>query len=206
MNAGARAAVLLCVTVSLVGMPSGPVAAGENGCTVTRVPDAETLRGSDPDDIICGRGGDDVLIGRGGRDILRGGEGSDALRPGGGGGRVIRGDVRNLVSYADTEIAVAVDLRGGRATGDGRDVLIDVENAVGSFVDDVPFGGPGPNLIRGYRGGDLIRGRGGDDKLVGAGNADRLYGGPEDDVLNGGPGNDLCKQGEGDCRIQSCEL
>lgn len=187
--------------------PVGNVEAGGTGsrCTKTGGPEDDILRGTRGPDVLCGRGGHDVLIGLGGRDVLRGGRGADVLRPGGGRDRVLGGPGGDTVSYADGASVVTVDLHEGFATGRGRDALLEVESAVGSFSSDILLGASGHNRMRGYRGEDVIRGRGGEDKLVGEANDDHLFGGPGDDSLNGGPGTDTCRQGAGSGSTKNCE-
>lgn len=117
--------------------------------------------------VLTGGAGDDVLIGRGGADTLRGGAG------------------RDTASYAAAAAAVTVKLAGGVATADGdgsQDVLVSIENVVGSAFDDMLAGDAAANRLDGGAGRDTLIGLAGDDVLSGGGGAaNQLYGGAGDD-------------------------
>jgi peptidoglycan/xylan/chitin deacetylase (PgdA/CDA1 family) len=76
------------------------------------------LVGTQADDVVCGLGGDDVITGGSGDDVLDGGAG------------------RDTVSFTTAPRGVHLRL-GSLARGDGRDVLIGFERAVGSTRADV---------------------------------------------------------------------
>ena len=107
--------------------------------------------------------------------MLIGGLGADTL---------IGGDGVDTASYVRSSEAVSLDLEnavyaGGEADGD---VLIGIENLVGSANADVIMGDGQNNLLRGLAG---------DDMIFGGDGADRLIGGLGDDVLQGDDGADL---------------
>ncbi len=189
------------------------------GATVEiEVPDIEDLVGSDYDDILVGAHGsnrlsgwlgDDELDGREGDDLLDGGPGADLLRGGEG------NDTASFLFTAVTSSrGVVVRLhdgtaRGGEAEGDifaGTDVVEytdsdgniqmvevpDIENLLGSTLDDILAGDLRDNRIDGKAGDDILYGGpgGGDDSLIGGTGDDRLYGGIGNDTLEGGPGDD----------------
>lgn len=129
----------------------------------------DTLDGANDGDILYGEGGDDVLIGGAGQDYLHGGAGNDTI------------------VYADSATGVTVDLAAGTANGgeaDGpvqivgrgtlirHDIIVDVENVVGSANDDRLIGTAEVNDLAGGAGNDTLTGGGGSD------------------ILNGGAGND----------------
>jgi peptidoglycan/xylan/chitin deacetylase (PgdA/CDA1 family) len=87
-------------------------------CTIVGTPEADVLVGTARNDVVCGLGGDDVISGGGGDDVLDGGAGKDT------------------VSFAAAPGPVHVRL-ASRARGDGQDVLIGIERAVGSSWADV---------------------------------------------------------------------
>lgn len=144
-----------------------------------------------------GRGGGDVFNGGGGNDILDGaadgdllyGEGGDDIIIGGNGQDYIDGGAGNDTAvYSGSALGVTIDLQNGTANGgdgDGpvqivgrgsvirHDILVGIENAVGSANDDRIIGTNGVNSL-----------------LGGAGN-DTLTGGLGADILNGGLGNDI---------------
>lgn len=125
-----------------------------------------TIVGTEQDDVLVGTAGDDVVCGLGGADSITGGPGNDVLSGGAGSDTVV---------YATAARGVRVRLDYG-ASGDGRDVLFGLENAVGSPHDDVLVG---TSELNGLRGGP------GADRLVGK---DRHpY-----DLLDGGRGLNLC--------------
>ena len=105
---------------------------------------------------LDGRDGDDRLWGSGGDDILEGGAGADRLD----------GDAGlDWVSYRGSDAAVTVNLglgtvMGGHAEGD---VLIEIENVIGSDYEDVLVGNDGANRLEGGAGADQLDGGAGID-------------------------------------------
>ena len=186
----------------LVGSNFADILAGSNGGdSIFGRGGDDSIDGRDGNDTLAGEGGDDVLQGRDGNDVLRGGAGADRLF-GGNGADILfggsQGDELNggagfdFVSYTDAATGIVLDLlapgtNGGDAAGD---VLIAVENLVGSNFTDIISGGNVANNISGRGGNDTIVGRGGADTLRGEGGRDRLDGGAGADVLTGGAGDD----------------
>ncbi len=161
--------------------------------------DANRLSGADGNDELSGRGGDDVLEGGAGADRLLGGDGDDVLEGGVGADRLLGGAGLDTVSYSGSDGAVTVYLwkgMGGRGHAEG-DVIVDVENVLGSGYGDLLVGDSGANRLSGAGGNDRLLGRGGDDVLEGGAGADRLLGGAGDDVLEGGVGADQLLGGAG---------
>lgn len=194
----------------------------------TRHRDVIHARGGN--DIVCGRGGADWIYGgrgddrlSGGRDragyraetesayaegdTIEGGPGDDLIDPGFDPGQTDGrlGHVeRDTVSFHRSAHGVRVDLRAGRATGDGHDRIVGRPGFVwvrGSSHDDRILGSDGPDQARLGEGDDVFRGRGGDD-LASDGShdsgTDRLHGGPGDDTLLSTSGADLLVGGRGD--------
>jgi Ca2+-binding RTX toxin-like protein len=129
----------------------------------------DILDGGNDGDIIYGEGGNDRIIGGAGQDYLHGGRGIDT------------------VVYARSAYAVAIDLADGAAQGgdgDGpvqivgrgvvirHDILVGLENAVGSGFDDRLIGNRKANTLSGGDGDDWLAGRGGADKLKGGAGSD----------------------------------
>ena len=137
----------------------------------------DVLEGDSDANRLSGADGDDRLSGRGGDDVLEGGEGADQLDGGAG---------IDTVSYSGSDEAVTVDLEadtreGGHATDD---VIVDVENVLGSGYGDVLVGDSGSNRLSGIDGDDRLSGRGGDDVLEGGEGADQLDGGAGMDTVS----------------------
>ncbi|UWR71541.1 M10 family metallopeptidase C-terminal domain-containing protein [Phaeobacter inhibens] len=129
----------------------------------------DTLDGGNDGDMLYGEDGDDVLIGGSGQDYLDGGAGVDT------------------VVYTASSVGVTVDLENGTARGgdaDGpvqivgrgttirHDIIVDVENVVGSLHDDHLIGTNGENTLSGGAGGDVLSGGGGADLLDGGAGSD----------------------------------
>ena len=128
---------------------------------------ANRLAGSAGNDELWGRGGDDVLEGNAGADRLEGGAGADRLDGGAG---------TDTVSYSGSDGAVTVDLEAG--TGEGGhaegDVIMDVENVLGSGYGDVLGGNSGANRLDGGDGDDILDGGAGADRLLGGAGMDTV--------------------------------
>ncbi|MGO1078944.1 hypothetical protein [Inquilinus sp. CA228] len=163
---------------------------------------------------VIGSAYGDVLIGDGGADWLEGGAGADRLC----------GDAGvDTASYAGSAAGVMVDLAAGQGRGGDAegDVLVGIENVIGSAYDDVIVASAAANRIEGGAGADAVsyadsaagvtvdlsggrRGHGGDaegDVLVGIEN---VTGSAYDDVIvasaaanriEGGAGNDMVSYG-----------
>ena len=144
------------VTVNLLdGTGTGGDAEGDTLDSI------EYLSGSGHDDTLTGNAGNNVLEGGAGADTLDGGEGIDTASYSGSASRV---DVRlsgTVVNHGD-------------ATGD---VLINIENLIGSAHNDILAGDRQANTLAGLDGNDLLWASSGDDLLTGGPGADRLVGG-----------------------------
>ena len=130
----------------------------------------DVLAGDDRTNVLDGGAGDDQLNGRDGDDVLAGGDGAD---------RLDGGDGSDTASYGASTAAVRVDLAAGSASGGhaSGDVLIRMENLVGSAYDDQLTGDAGANVLNGGAGADVLKGGAGNDVLIGGLGADRLDGG-----------------------------
>ena len=197
-NAGDAAGDALFQVENLVGSQLADTIRGGNV--------ANNILGRGGDDVIDGRGGADVLKGEGGDDELIGGAGLDRLE-GGGGNDVLRGGADDdelfggagadilfgdggadlldggtgfdFVSYTASTSGIVLDAKApGTNAGDAAgDVLVRIENLVGSNFADTISGGNVANQIFGRNGADVIDGRGGADLIDGGGGADTLTGG-----------------------------
>ena len=149
--------------------------------TLTGDGGANRLFGFAGRDVIDGGGGNDTILGGDGNDTVRGGAGDDELW-GEAGDDVIDGGAGNdTASFRNAGPGgVRADLLRGRATGEGSDTLIGIENVNGSDF------------------ADLIIGDGAANRLFGFAGDDTLIGGTGDDVLSGGAGNDRYEFRAGD--------
>ncbi|GAA0653572.1 lamin tail domain-containing protein [Brevundimonas lenta] len=118
--------------------------------------------------VLSGGDGDDMLGGRGGVDVLRGGAGYD------------------VADYRDAAGGVLVKLAAGAAVNDGdgaSDVLVSIEDVIGSDFNDTLIGDAGSNILDGGLGRDVLIGLDGNDILIGGdGEANQLQGGRGDDL------------------------
>lgn len=135
----------------------------------------EYLDGGAGNDTIDGRSGADTLVGGDGDDILIGGPGSDVMNGGNG------IDTANL-GWNNQTTAVFANL-GAHVFSDG-DILIDIENLIGSGFNDTLTGDAGANVLNGGSGDDTLSGADGNDTLFGGSGADRLEGGAGTDMAD----------------------
>jgi Ca2+-binding RTX toxin-like protein len=156
---------------------------GNAGDTIANVENVDgstlgdTLSGNDSVNAIGGRAGNDSLSGRGGDDTIEGGLGDDRIDGGAG---------VDTASYASATgiVRVSLALTGVQNTGAaGRDVLVDVENLLGTIYNDQLTGNDAANRLTGALGNDALKGGGGNDTLVGGGGIDQLTGGSGADLF-----------------------
>jgi Ca2+-binding RTX toxin-like protein len=120
---------------------------------------------------------DNVIIGNSGNNSLFGGDGNDTLRGGAGADTLDGGEGSDTASYAGSNAGVTINLTtphasGGHAEGD---VLINIENLIGSSHNDFLTGDGQANRIEGGAGDDTLDGGGGADTLVGGTGNDTYY-------------------------------
>jgi Ca2+-binding RTX toxin-like protein len=139
----------------------------------------DTIYGNSSSNILSGLGGSDILDGREGGNTLYGGSGYDTLLSGTGNDTIHGGDDTDTVSYinSSTGVVVRLDKPNGDeyddfATGHGTDILISIEDVIGSNQTDTIFGSGGTNYIMAM---------GGDDSI---------FAGKGYDFIDGGTGND----------------
>jgi Ca2+-binding RTX toxin-like protein len=119
----------------------------------------EEYRGTAFDDVLIAASGDAVALhGNGGNDRLVGGTNAELLDGGAG---------IDTASYANSTVAVTVDLRLSGAqvsAGDANgDTLTGIENLTGSIHNDSLHGDAGTNVLIGGAGADALVGGGGID-------------------------------------------
>jgi Ca2+-binding RTX toxin-like protein len=144
---------------------------------VTGTSQADGLHGNEGRNLLWGLGGDDVIVGGGGDDDLDGGDGADVLAGGAGNDTVRGGPGADTVSYASSATGVGVRLGAPGATNagsEGVDVLIDLENVIGSAYSDDLRGDGGANGLEGGAGDDALDGGPGPDAISGGAGADAI--------------------------------
>jgi Ca2+-binding RTX toxin-like protein len=191
---------------SIIGTGDGDeINTGDGRDTVRGRDGDDTIFTGKNDDVIFGARGNDFIYGDNGDDWMQGNDGDDTLG-GVNGDDTLDGGLGNDMAFythfdrSDREgEGVAIDLRiqgvAQDTGGMGMDVLINIENVLGSNVDDTITGNDGDNALYGNTGVDILTGLGGNDLLIAE--AGTVVGGDGDDTLqaagdlNGGEGNDL---------------
>ncbi|WP_426954136.1 beta strand repeat-containing protein [Muricoccus radiodurans] len=125
----------------------------------------ENVSGGGFADLLVGDANANVLNGEAGEDTLIGGAGADTLQ----GSTTLSGADVDTVDYSASFAGVTVSLLTGTGSaGDAEgDVLIVIENLVGSGFNDVLIGAAGANSLLGGKGDDLLLGGSGADVLDG---------------------------------------
>jgi Ca2+-binding RTX toxin-like protein len=134
----------------------------------------EAAYGSVYADILIGSTGADTLNGNTGADNLHGGAGNDMLIGGFGDDRLDGGSGIDTVSYARAAAPVNVNLAAGKSTGGEDDILVSIENVIGSEGNDILNGDSRANGLEGGEGNDILRGGADRDVLAGGLGGDRF--------------------------------
>ena len=176
------------VKIDLSGLGATPLATPATGLTLIGTDGRdEFIAGTDGIDAYFAGDGNDLIVGSPGADIISGGIGVDAVI------------YEASPAVNPTDPGVIVDLASGFGMGghaDG-DLLISIEDVLGSNASDTLLGDEKRNAIAGGRGDDTIDGRGGDDFLTGDAGNDDITGGDGNDTIFGGRGNDIIDAGDG---------
>jgi Ca2+-binding RTX toxin-like protein len=165
--------------------------------------DVSNLIGGDGNDTLIGNAGNNRLDGGLGADLLYGVAGNDTIDGGLGDDRFDGGLGVNTADFADSTVAVSVDLSvvGGQVTGQGFDTFSLIQNATGPSTVvpglNVIKGDAGPNVLTGSPGTDRISGMGGNDTISGLAGDDQLSGGDALNPVMVGTGNDSVSGGDG---------
>lgn len=109
----------------------------------------------------------DFLYGNEVRNAFRGLQGDDYIDGRGG---------LDLVSFLDSHTAVTVLLPEGIATGNGTDILLNIEDVHGSKYSDTILGDSFANVLSGGDGSDGLHGGDGNDTLIGGTGTNYLWG------------------------------
>ena len=120
--------------------------------------DMDVLYGDDGNDYLYGSWGDDQLLGGSDNDVLYGEDGDDTLFGGSGNDALDGGDGEDTAHYGNSNSGVTVNLLEGPGTGGTAegDVLVNIENVMGSEQDDHLTGDQFANELHGGGGDDLL--------------------------------------------------
>jgi trimeric autotransporter adhesin len=94
------------------------------------------------------------------------GSGDDIFVSGSGDDRMDGADGVDTLDFSGSTLAVQVDLGAGTARGRGSDVVLRIENVLGSSAGDSLTGSSGANRLDGRAGADTMRGGLGNDSYV----------------------------------------
>jgi Ca2+-binding RTX toxin-like protein len=176
-----------------VNLATGAVSGGDiDGTSSATVTNMEHAAGTIFADDFTGNGGANLFVGRDGDDTLRGSGGADTLEGGAGDDRLVGGGGRDWADYQHATAGVDIMLASGGSDGEGgTDVLVTMEDFIGSAFGDDVTGTTGTNVFDVRGGADTVHAGGGDDTVFGGHGADRLWGGSGDDLIMGHRGSDV---------------
>ncbi|HEY8564667.1 MAG TPA: calcium-binding protein [Beijerinckiaceae bacterium] len=158
--------------------------------------DALTILAGDGDDRIDASA---IASGSLARSLF-GEEGNDLFVAGAGSDHIDGGSGVDTADYGASSVGVNVSLAsgagsGGLATGD---VLVSVENVIGSALNDLLTGDDKANVLQGGLGADSLTGGDGADLIYGNQGEDMIFGGQGFDTVFGGQGLDLIYGNQGE--------
>ena len=119
----------------------------------------DTVVGSSHDDVLVGSDTANHLYGGGGDDTIDAGGGDDVITPGPGEDDIDGGPGTDFISFVTATAGVTVNLTAGTASGEGADVVVGAEGALGGPANDRLIGDAGSNWLEGLGGNDTIEGR-----------------------------------------------
>lgn len=173
---------------SLSGGAGDDTLYGDDGDDVMHGNDgSDILKGGAGNDFMAGHDGDDTLLGGDGNDSINGADGDDIIDAGAGNDVIQGGNGYNIIdggsgidvlSFAKVgstfiDLSYTYDVVGnidGFTPED--DLIVNVENVIGSDGSDYLAGNAGANVLRGGGGSDMILGRAGADRLFGGDGSD----------------------------------
>ena len=201
-------ASLAGVTVDLTaGLGSGGLAEGDRYTRIENVLGsglADRLTGGLGVNTLVGFDGDDLLAGLQDNDTLLGGSGGDTLNGGQGGDLLDGGEGNDVAIYVNASNFVNVNLTTSLGLNDEAegDILVGVENLIGSGGSDMLVGDGGVNYLRGQTGNDSLHGAAGADSLFGELGNDVIFFDAADAAVIGGAGRDTLVGGSGVDAVQ----
>lgn len=175
---------------------------GSGDDTIDGAGGRDNLDGGYGADILTGGPGNDRLNGQSGDDVVNGGDGDDYFDGGDFQGRdtFSGGPGVDFVAFnRESNVVVTLDDQPNDGdTGEGDNVMADMEDVVTGSGDDVIIGSAASNELSGGAGNDTIRGGGGNDGLDGALGRDYLNGGLGVDSISGGGNVDTIRSQDRD--------
>lgn len=151
----------------------------------------DQLTGNIASNSLAGSAGNDTISGGIGNDSLYGGDGNDQLDSGVGDDFVDGGaGMDRLVFGGLAPIAVDLNVIVSQNTGQGLDIIRNIENVTASSGNDRLIGNGLANVFVGNSGNDQLFGGGGNDTLNAGNGNDAIIGGAGNDLLAGGAGID----------------
>jgi Ca2+-binding RTX toxin-like protein len=159
---------------TLEGRGGNDILRGDGAFIITGDPGNDHLDGGAGDDQLFGGDGNDTLIGGLDDDQLFGEDGNDTLFGDQGLDRLDGGAGIDTADYSDSASLVEVLLNAGIGIGGDAagDVLVSIENVIGSDFNDLLVGSAAANVLNGGIGNDTLEGLGGADTLNGSGGID----------------------------------
>jgi Ca2+-binding RTX toxin-like protein len=135
--------------------------------------------------------GDDIIIGGAASLLVIGGSGDDYFKVNSINHLFRGGDGSDTIDYSSFgPITVTLGAAGVVGSGAYGYQIIDVENVIATFYNDVITGNELANMLKGGGGADILFGEAGADLLYGEAGNDVLHGGADADTLDGGDGFD----------------
>ena len=155
---------------------------------------ADTIHGTNVNDIINAGKGNDHVNGGNGNDLVAGGLDNDTLLGGKGNDQLWGGSEKDILyggfGYDTMQGGSGDDLLYGQNEDDKLNGEQGNDTLYGDNGSDQGQGGNGKDQLYGGNGNDTLRGQRGDDTLFGGKNNDKLFGGKGSDVLQGKAGFD----------------
>ena len=135
----------------------------------------DTLESGLVSNLIDAGGGNDSLVGGGGNDTLCGGHGNDTIMGGAG--------EDTLIFAAGGGRTVKLNSASAQLTGEGRDLIAEIEHVIATNRNDAILGNGSANRLEGRDGNDVLAGGGANDTLIGGYGNDTIAGGAGEDTL-----------------------
>lgn len=164
---GGNSGILVNMTTKNIGFRGKFISAGtalDGFGSIDTLISIQNIIGTAFADYIVGSDASNVLVGGAGNDSLNGGDGIDTVDY--SGDRIAGGTAPVFVSL------LAGTVRDGFGN---EDVLVSIENVIGTDVEDFIVGDGGANVLEGRGGADSLNGAGGADIMIGGAGHDSYW-------------------------------